>query len=272
MTLSRSQACRLLATGCGVLALAACTPERGEPAGTPPSASAPPAPAPQASAPILTPPLGRADLIEGARHAADSLVAGTPYPEDVVGFAGRQFRLRLPFGCAGPSEADAGLGYTLAPEARTLRLTARPQVWTDTPWLAALSAPGAEPPEAVEGFWLRRPWLTGEVCPAQSAPAPGLPPSPETLGLAQVYGPDGSRLLRRGARPYEITRPLPVETSEPVGGFRLVLEGRIAKGAERPIRCRSEGPDQRPICLVLVEFARVSFETPAGEVLETWTN
>lgn len=270
MTKSRFHAARLLAIGCGALALAACTPERREDPAPPPQASTPPAPV-QPPAQLVTPPLGRADLIEGARAAAESLSAGAPYPQ-AAALGGRQFRVRLPFGCFGPSEADAGLGYTLDEKARTLRLTARPVMWTDGPWSEALATPDAEPPEAVEGFWLRRPWMTNEVCPAPTTVAEVPPPSPETLGLAQVFDADGSRLLRRGARPYEITRPLPADAPQPSGGFRLVLEGRVAQGAGRPVRCRSEGPERRPVCLVLVEFARVAFETPSGEVLEAWTS
>ena len=263
---------RLLAAGCGALALA-CTPEREEPAPPPPApAPAPPAAAPAAPPPIVTPPLGRADLIEGARAAAESLVSGAPYPEAVTALAGRQFRLRLPFGCAGPSPADAGVGYSLDPETGTLRLSAAPQVWTETPWAGALTPAGAEPPEAVEGFWVRRPWLSAEGCPAQPRPAPDLPPSPETLGLAQVFDAESSRLLRRGGRPYEATRPLPPDAPPPAGGFRLVLEGRVADGVRHPIRCRSEGADRRPVCLVLVRFARVAFETPDGVPLEEWTS
>jgi hypothetical protein len=56
----------------------------------------------------------------------------------------------------------------------------------------------------------------------------------------------------------------------PVGGFRLVLEGRIVEGPSGAVACRSDDPDRRPVCLVRVEFDRVAIEGAAGEMFGEW--
>lgn len=248
----------------GLLAtlIAACSPRSDEP---PPAPARPPAAAPAIPAP--PPPLGRAELLAAVARAADAAAGGASYPQAAADLAGRRFALRLPFGCQGPGRDDLGLGYTLDPQGRVVRLTARPQVWTDAPWARALV--GGPRTEAIEGFWVRRPWLTGEACPSPAL-AGGPPPalSAETVGVVQAFEVGGSRLLRRGDRPYEVARKLDEGEVPGVGGFRLALEGRI--GGERPIRCASEHPDRRPVCLVVVELDRVAFEDAGGQTLAEW--
>ena len=228
---------------------------------------------PAAAAPV--PPLGpveRAQLISAAASASDAYALGRPYPPALADLIGERFEARLPFGCAGEAP-EADVGYTVDAKRGALSLQARPETWTTTPWVRALAGPA--PIEAIEGFWLRRPWISSDACPAIRAPASAAPApaTPETLGLARLFPPGESRVLRHGARGYEVVKKI-----EPgllrVQGFRLVLAGRIADfGDRQPIRCRSEGPDQRPACLVAVEFDRVSFEDPvSGQVLAEWRN
>lgn len=227
----------------------------------PPVISLPPAPT---QAPVLT----RADLLAGVAQAASAHGAGSTYPKAVAELAGRRFALTMPFGCDGPAEAGAGASYTLDSAGRALKLSARPEQWTDTGWKQVFGDLGEV--EALEGFWLRRPWLLESACPAKFPTLPGALPSPETVGLVRVFEAEGSRLLRRGDRPYEITRKVNPETPPPTDGFRLVLEGRIAGAKGQPVRCRSARPDQRPACLVAVEFDRVAIEDPQGETLAQW--
>ncbi|WP_334163572.1 hypothetical protein [Phenylobacterium sp.] len=244
-----------------------------------------------------------------ARAATAAYAAGGGSPASEAALAGRQFRLRLPFGCLGVSPGTEPASWRYDAERGTLTLTARTVAWTGTP--LARSLPEASAIEAVEGFWIPRPWLESESCPAlpvpppagepapdqtpaakalppkaqaprpaaakaepAAAPAPAarpLPsPSAQTLGLAEVFREGGSRVFRRGERPYQV-----VEKSEPPTGphvYHLVLEGRIAAGADgRVVRCRAETADRRPVCLVTVEFDRVAFEDPAGgKVLGEW--
>jgi hypothetical protein len=256
---------RLLAATLLALALAACQPrERSTPA---------PEPAPKPPAvpvlPVPPPALGRAELLRAVAEAADASAAGREYPQGARQLEGRRFALRLPFGCGGPSaSAEPRLGYELDARRGTLRLAARPEVWTDAGWARALVGGGDV--ESIEGFWLSRPWTSSEACPPLPAVA-AAPPTPETVGLAQTFAEGGSRLLRRGDRPYEATVKLEEGQPPAAGGFRLALEGRIVAGADgRTVACLSGHPDQRPVCLVRVELDRVAFEDPAGATLAEW--
>ena len=130
--------------------------------------------------------------------------------------------------------------------------------------------------ESVEGYWIDRPWLKTEACPATPQAGAGFTalPSPQTMGIASVFTPDESRLSQRKGRPYNFTvrgsgdvLPLP-----PAQGYRLVLEGRIAAFPDgRAVNCRSEGPDQRPVCVVAVQLDRVAFEDGGtGAEISQW--
>ena len=246
------------------LALAACSPrEQPAPAPKPKAPAAPAVPAPPA-------PLSRAELLDVVAEAAAARAAGAEYPEAARRLDGRRFALRLPFGCQGPTTGDEPrLGYIVDAKRGTLRLTARPENWTDAGWARALV--GGADVESIEGFWVSRPWMIAETCPPLPAVAVPNPPSPETVGLAQTFAEGGSRLLRRGDRPYETTLKLPDARPPAWGGFRLVLEGRVVAGADgRTSACLSEHPDRRPVCLVRTELDRVAFEDASGATLAEW--
>ena len=53
--------------------------------------------------PTPDPPLDRAALLSAIAQAASATAAGTEMPEAVRGLDGRQFELRIRFGCRGPS-------------------------------------------------------------------------------------------------------------------------------------------------------------------------
>ncbi|MGA0604739.1 hypothetical protein ACO2Q0_01960 [Phenylobacterium sp. VNQ135] len=234
----------------------------------PPEPAAPPQTAPT---PPPTPPVvGRAELLAAVAAAASAVAAGDPPPAAAGALAGRRFALRLPFGCFGPSP-DAAAGYAYDATKQVLKLSARPEPWTDADWARELA--GTPSTEAIEGFWIRRPWMAAEACP-KAAPAPMIAPAPETVGLAQVFEEGGSRLQRRAGRPYEATEKLETEPPPGQGGFRLALEGRVAAPAAGggPIRCRAAHPDTPPLCLVLVDIDRVAFEDAAGRQLAEWRN
>jgi hypothetical protein len=244
------------------LASAACTRE------TPAEATAP-APAPTTVPLAPPPPLGRADLLAAVAQAASAAAAGAPAPEAATGLAGRRFSLRLPFGCAGP-QSDAWAGFEYDAGRETLRLSARPETWTDQPWVRTLVA--TDGTEAIEGFWIRRPWMLMEGCPAV-APLADAAQGDETLGLVQVFDADGSRLARRSGRAYQATEKMSAEPRPGQGGFRLALEGRVAATELRgPIRCLAASADQRPVCLVMVEIDRVAFEDASGRRIAEWTS
>lgn len=255
------------------LGLAACNREAD-----PPVEPATPAPAPAPitveAAPIV---LDRAGLLAAVDTAVTAYAGGvSPTGQDTL--VGRRFTIRQAFGCGGPLRSTAtvsdGLaGWTASEDGQTQRLSLTPADWTDTALVA-----GEDPIwEAVEGVWLTRPWLRTETCPqvnaGQAASGPAAVSSPQTVGLAAVFEPEGSRLDRRNGRAYSFTirgendQPPPPHT----GGYRLVVEGRFAAFPDgRAIRCRAASVDQRPVCIAAVQLDRVAFEDTDGSVLSDW--
>jgi len=256
--------------------------DRDEPAPTPK--------APEAIRPveIETQPLGpppaltRAELINGLAQAA-SLYAREQTLEVSDPLVGRTFSLRLPFGCTGPAAteqpAEGIADWRWGPDQATIRLRLTPSDWIATPLMqGAVVAEDAEPQpnqwEAVEGFWVARPWIATETCPAASLSSSiSAPPSPQTVGIAAVFPRDGSRLGRRNGRAYEFTVRQHGDTplAAPSAGYRLRLEGRIVAFPDgRASRCVSYSPDQRPTCVAAVQMDRVAFEDTTGTVLSEW--
>ena len=91
-------------------------------------------------------------------------------PEMAVSLAGRSFTIRTPFGCA-PDRAkpSPGLaGRTLRAKGHAAELSLTPADWTQSPLVAA--AVEAKVWDAVEGYWIDRPWLSSEACPPGAAP------------------------------------------------------------------------------------------------------
>ena len=110
--------------------------------------------------------LGRADLIALAQRAADSFASGEAPPKEVEDAAGRRFSRSLPFGCTGPSDAESGLSmrWQYDENAEVLRVTVDPARWTAADW----NLDDENAATTAEGFWIGRPWLSGEACPARA--------------------------------------------------------------------------------------------------------
>lgn len=254
-----------------LLLVAACERRQPEPA-----APAAPAAAPVSLPAAPPPPLGRDELLRAIDAAASAYAAGKA--PDGESLAGRRFTVRQAFGCSGsaaPPPADLasdGLArWSWSRDRRSLEIRLTPSDWTGT----ALMAGGEGGWEAAEGFWLTWPWLRAGGCPRGSAdPAAGPPAaSPQSAGLVAVFERGGSRLGRRNGRAYAFTvrgegdklPPLPI------GGYRLVLEGRFVAFADgRAVRCRADGIDQRPVCVAAANLDRVAFEAADGQVLSEW--
>ncbi|MDZ4374346.1 MAG: hypothetical protein U1C74_23390 [Phenylobacterium sp.] len=262
----------LLLAGAG---LAGCD-RPAEPAAPPPEAPQPKAPVAPAT-PLPPPALSRADLLTAMDAAASDYAAGRT-PEGRA-LAGRRFAIRQSFGCGGPSppagEDSSGDGvarWSWGTERKTIQIRLRPGNWKES----ALIEAAAADLEAAEGFWLTRPWLRADGCPGlQGDPIAGQTssPSPETVGLAAVIEPGGSRLGRRSGQAYSFTvrgtgdQPAPA----PIGGYRLVLEGRLTNFSDgRAIHCRATSLDQRPVCVAAVLLDRVAFENAQGSTLSEW--
>ncbi|WP_068874091.1 hypothetical protein [Phenylobacterium sp. CCH9-H3] len=253
-------------------------PSRPAPAG--PVAAAPDTPPPVAAVlpPVKTtpPPLSRTDLIlEAQARAAGALASGEASTTGRDPLVDRRFSVRIPFGCEGPriGGGSSQAYYEVDAERRTLKLVARPVDLAHHPLVA--QSPDAKAIEALETFWIPRPWTRTDTCPPRRdrpASATPTPPSPQTLGLATISEVGASRLRRRAERPYELVRKAPDDEPLPLSAsYSLVLEGRLATfptgGA---VRCWSESPEHRPICIYAVALDRVAFETPDGQLLAEW--
>lgn len=256
-----------------------------------PEQPAAPAARPEPPTPAILPTqssMTRASLLAELDRAAANYAAGAPTDAN-ASIAGKTFTLRLPFGCSTRSDGLALDGHpraVLAKNGQTMRLTAAPADWTRSPLVLP---PGADPPwDKVEGFWIKRPWMTSDACPARrgaiiqtvdgevaaSDPArSAYAPSPPTAGLAVILGSEASRLGRRDARGYEhvVRKAGDAPLAPPPEGYRLVLEGRIATFNDgRAIRCNADSPDRRPACVAAVQLDSVAFEAADGARLSEW--
>jgi hypothetical protein len=258
----------LVALAASLLALAACQREPQ------------PAPAPAAKSetpPVVTvapsPVLDRAGLLQAMDIAASAFAAG----REVGGssLAGRRFVVRQAFGCGAPGDAaeaapDGLATVAWAKDRQSLKFNLAPADWLQS----GVIGRDDSNLEAAEGFWLARPWLRTEACPA-IAPAASTSDqsSPQTVGLAAVFKANGARTGRRNGRAYAFT--LRGEDGQPpmpsAQGYRLVLEGRMTAFADnRAIHCRAAAADQRPVCIGAVQLDRVAFEDADGQMLSEW--
>jgi hypothetical protein len=255
------------------LGLAAC--EREPPAGN--RVTSDPANETRPAAPVALPepepPLGRSQLLDAARRAASAYAARRLPPAEAANLAGREFTLTIPFGCGGPEGAErpAGLSWSYDAEEERLRLRAEPTIDVET---AAVAAIGGNY-EAVEGFWIPRPWTDSEDCPpppGAAAPEDPAQPTPPSVGLAQFFTAADSRTRQRAGRAYESVARIEADQLPNAQGFGLVIEGRIATVAsDRTIVCHSPRPDIRPNCVIAVEIDRVAFLNPrSGTTLASW--
>lgn len=265
--------------------------------------------APDADAPSATPrptaqtALNRGELITALAQAGSAFSADRPGGADAT-IAGRTFEISLPFGCRGPDVSEPG-GRGLArwgwsSDRTSILLGLKPDDLTRS----SLVVPAGETPawDRVEGYWIDRPWLADDACPRSASPAPAvpvpdtapvriatparsaagpvieirpltLPPSPQTAGLVVIQDAEASRLGRRRGQAYStVVRGSGEQPARPpVDGYRLVLSGRVGSFPDgRPIRCTSESPDRRPVCLAAIGLDRVAFETASGELLSEW--
>lgn len=262
----------VLSTVAASLFLAQCDRNRPEPIDAEPFA-ADPAPPPPIAAPTV---LDRAGLLAALSRAASDYAAGER-PQGSGQLVGRPFVLRIPFGCNGPQATTAetpgdGLArWSWGPENRTIQLSLTPGDWL-TPAPVSGAADGSDW-EAIEGFWIPRPWLAAEGCPTLGADpmqSGGTPPSPQTAGLVAVFTAEDSRVGRRNGRAYAFTiRPTgDTPLAAPAGGYRLILEGRIASFPDgREISCSASNADLRPVCIAAIRLDRVAFTSADSSVL-----
>lgn len=247
--------------------------------------------------PIVVPPLSREGLLLAVVHAASAAALGQADTEAQRQLDGKRFELRMRFGCGGetPATPDDPRSWTFDAKRRVLSLQVKPELGKKLPLMEELSG---DTYEAVEGFWIRRPWLLTSACPAsppeEAAPEaaaspqtdtkqvasekPAATPSPDAdltprIGIAQFFTPTDARTHRRDNRAYKTTRVLKEGEAPSAAGYDLVISGRLRRLADgRVIACRVADPSAPPDCILSAEFDKVSIELPSGEVIAKWSS
>ena len=228
--------------------------------------------------PVTEPPIDREALLLAVIRAASVAASGQPDSNAQRMLDGKLFELAIRFGCGqAPAERQA-LGWRVDADSRTLRLSARPDVAADDPLVAAIVERGGF--EAVEGFWVARPWLLTDTCPvapapepaetepgkaAEAAPTPAPAPAAQRVGIVQFFSPSDPRTGRRSGRPYQSVVQLAEGEAPPANGLNLILSGRLrALPGGKVIACAAVAQDRPPDCLVSAEVDRVRMERPEG--------
>lgn len=273
----------------------------------PPEPAAPADPAPPPTV-VLDSTLNRAALLAALTEAGTALADGQVRD---AALTGRTVSVRLPFGCGGEaavaSEAG-GLPRLVRNADESLTLTVTPEDLGASALVPATREGAVDKWEAVEGFWIARPWSGLDACPASAAvaaPAPELAPSPaqtaiktpaegktteakvvddvaappivqpeRSAGLAAVFETGGSRLGRRQGQAYVhvIRGEKGVAPTPAPGGYALRLEGRLTAFADgKAVHCVQQDAESRPVCIAALRLDRLAFEDGAtGALLSEW--
>jgi hypothetical protein len=226
---------------------------------------------------VIPPPLDRQGLIENERRVASAFAADGKMPSGKDPLIGRRFSIAIPFGCNGVQDGSVYSQFSTSFDVtkQTITLTATPNAWLTLPLIQAL--PDVSNMESVEGFWIPRPWINAETCPAKMdypVPVTPTPATAPTLGLAQLFPSGGSRVVEHASNPYQFTRQVPKGDASLLSHtYRLVLEGIISGFADgQSLSCWAEALDHAPVCLFAVQLDRVSLEdATSGEALANWT-
>lgn len=239
--------------------------------------------------PLPRPPMDRAALLQAVAQARSAAAAGVDDRQAQQALDGKAFELRIRFGCAGAALTNAekpSLSWSFDSKSGVLRVRAAPDLSEDAP-----VTKGLQGVEAVEGFWLMRPWLLSATCPvkapthgsdvtegkpttaaepAPSAPASGAP----KVGIAQFFTATDPRTTRRDHRPYQTVKKREPGASVGTQGFDLVLSGRLRMLPQgRVIRCVGSGPDAPPACVVSAQFDHVWIDDAATkERIADWSS
>ena len=241
--------------------------------------------------------MDRGTLLQAVARATSAAALGQDDANAQRRLDGKRFEVRIRFGCATgvqPPAGDAPFNVRFDEEDRTLRVRAAPDLTHKDPAVAPLAS---QPIEAVEGFWIRRPWLLADGCPVVSSsqrttegePATDVPPlrrveqgaagevaQPSAyslrMGIAQFFTEADSRTGRREERAYEASKVLPESEQPSPEGYNLVLSGRLRRlPGGRVISCRVVSADAPPECVVSAEFDRVRIENPGTQnILAEW--
>ena len=112
---------------------------------------------------VADPALDRERLLMAAIRAASAFGLGADDSSAQRQLDGRRFEMRVRFGCPDVEpKADTPYQSNYDPVERRLTLRAAPDVSSDDPSLVGIAD---DQVEALEGFWVRRPWLLTAACP-----------------------------------------------------------------------------------------------------------
>lgn len=265
----------------------------------------------------------RSQLLTAMANASSAAASGVDDSAAQNALDGRQFILKMPIGCGPQGKEPTGWNYDAASKRLVLRATPNIDLTGVREAGLLASEPGSEPAsgqpraaeatnaaslenvvranmttpatasdiEAVDGFWIPRPWLFTDSCPvvkrAQDAALDE--PKPENaepddadethpdaiivtslplFGIAHFYTSQESRTGRRGGQAYTITRRITEGESFDPEGLRLVLRGRLgAAPGGKVIQCVVTEAGFQPRCIVSATFDRVSFENADGSIV-----
>lgn len=242
------------------------------------------APPPVEALPAL---LGRIEILQLVRTAADEVAGGQADILRAREAAGRRFTLQIPFGCDGPAAPGSNdpLQWSYDPAEEALRFAVAPALLPLGVWTGSDAAT-----ELVEGFWVPRPWTSSEEClrvPGGAVMArtdtntgPSNAPPVRTVLLGQVTQAESREGDDADPEPFAAVVRTAPDALAAERGFRLQLGGRLAAIAQGmggaaptgPVLCRqTEGGDRPPVCLVLAELDEVAIVNPVtGETLASW--
>jgi len=236
--------------------------------------------------PVADPPLDREKLLVAALHAASSISAGAADAAAQRKLDGKRFELRLRFGCGDAGSQDQHRGWSFDEKRRVLRLKVTPDIASADAVIKSVTGEGFE---AVEGFWLSRPWLLIPACPPIEDPARAKPQMEAAdgervgqvagtvpgrqVGIAQFFTQADSRTGRRLDRPYEATIVLDEGQTPGASGFDFALSGRLrALPDGRVIACSSVNPQVGPSCIISVDIDRAWIErADSGALVAEWS-
>jgi hypothetical protein len=266
-------------------ALAGCSPKTEPQGNVSDEAQAPVAETREPPAPAITDALLlRRDLLLATAQAASDFALGADDRQRQQELNGRPFSFVIPL--CDPYDRGALFTARLDEEGGAARLEVRPDLRRGPP----AGSTGGQGIETVEGFWLRRPWLLDPKCPVSepveqgpvgeaekergqpgTAQGPMSEPLQLSVGIAQFLDETSARSLRRGDRPYQITRRL--APGESIGPVDLEIEGRMrALPDGRVIACEGRFPDKPPTCILSVGIDRVRLLQRGGEPLAEWAS
>lgn len=253
---SFAMACAVLPAACGPSSTESHQPKQAAPA-------AAPAPKPPPVIDLHDNALDREGLIVQALHATTAAALGQDDRQAQRDLKGRQFSLRIRFGCPGMN--DPNRSWSFDADKKVLRVKVRSDLTGDTLRVSDLLRRDYE---GGVGFMIGRPWLLVSGCPKPGFG--GMAAGEPTILVAQLFTDTDSRVQRPEAS-YELTKAME-PADAPSDGLDLVIAGRLTELSDgRPIHCAAQ--DGPPACIVSARIDRVAIENPvSGAVLGEWGN